>query len=46
MTSKHGKLDPEERVLSEVMYDDKDGKDPFLNLEEEIDEGWYPLKSD
>ena len=46
MTSKHGKLDPEERVLSnpdnlrEIMHeDDADNK-------EEIAEGWYPLKSD
>ena len=46
MTSKHGKLDPEERVLSnpvnlrEIMLDDDD------DVKEEIAEGWYPLKSD
>ena len=41
MTSKHGKLDPEERVLREVMHDNDDDDD-----KEEIAEGWYPLKSD
>ena len=46
MTSKHGKLDQEERVLSnpvnlrEIMHDDDD------DIKEEIAEGWYPLKSD
>ena len=46
MTSKHGKLDPEESVLSnpvnlrEIMHDDDD------DIKEEIAEGWYPLKSD
>ena len=41
MTSKHGKLDPEERVLREVMHDNDDD-----DIKEEIAEGWYPLKSD
>ena len=39
MTSKHGKLDPEERVLREVMHDDDD------DVKEEIADGWYPFKS-
>tara|TARA_A200000159_G_C7131979_1_gene259319 strand:+ start:478 stop:609 length:132 start_codon:yes stop_codon:yes gene_type:complete len=43
MTSKHGKLDPEERVLREVMHDDHDHE---KDVQEEIAEGWYPLKSD
>ena len=41
MTSKKGKLDPEERVLREVMHDNDDD-----DVKEEIAEGWYPLKSD
>ena len=41
MTSKHGKLAPEERVLREVMHDNDDD-----DVKEEIAEGWYPLKSD
>ena len=43
MTSKHGKLDPEETVLREVMHDDHDHE---KDVQEEIAEGWYPLKSD
>ena len=43
MTSKHGKLDPEERVLREVMHDDYDHEQ---DVQEEIKEGWYPLKAD
>ena len=41
MTSKHGKLDPEERVLREVMHDNDDD-----DVKEEIAERCYPLKSD
>jgi|TARA_B100001057_G_scaffold310154_1_gene310241 hypothetical protein len=39
----HGKLEPEERVLREQNHEEHDHE---KEVQEEIAEGWYPLKSD